>query len=250
MTTGLGAGIEELEEDGPGACEEGGYPRRFQYCSGVIPSGMGDGTLLVVAAELLSASARWLLVLPDLDTGLDPGALLLCSAWRPSGPFGSPLRLGLRLGGVLFCCCAACCAFCSACRLTAACIAAIFAVSSCGVDPASSAGLRENGFFDWGSGPEVFSGGGPEVICLVMMASMSVAALRLRTSSLGGGGAADEPTGTATGGVRVGARGGGLELVEATTDWPSCLSTLSMSCSKNFCFSLSKLTCGASCCPG
>ena len=51
VTTGLGAGIDELEEDEPAACEEGGYPRRFQYCSGVIPSGMGDGILLVVAAE-------------------------------------------------------------------------------------------------------------------------------------------------------------------------------------------------------
>ena len=98
VTTGLGAGMEELE-DGP-ACDEGGYPRRFQYCSGVIPSGMGDG-ILPVADELLSVSARWLLVLLDLDTGLEPGALLLCSG-RPSGPLGSPLRLGLRLGGVLF----------------------------------------------------------------------------------------------------------------------------------------------------
>ena len=143
MTTGLGAGIEELE-DGP-ACDEGGYPRRFQYCSGVIPSGMGEGILPVADEELLSASARWLLVLLDLETGLEPGALLLCSG-KPSGPLGSPLRLGLRLGGVLFCCAA--CAFCRACRLTAACMAAILAVSSCGVDPANSAGLRLNGFLD------------------------------------------------------------------------------------------------------
>ena len=56
------------------------------------------------------------------------------------------MRLGLRLGGVLFCCAA--CAFCRACRLTAACMAAILAVSSCGVDPANSAGLRLNGFLD------------------------------------------------------------------------------------------------------
>lgn len=83
------------------------------------------------------------------------------------------------------------------------------------------------------------------MICFVMMASISVAALRLRTSSLGG---ADGPTG-ATGG-RVGARGGGLALVDAATDWPSSLSTLSLSCNKNFCFSLSRLTCCASCCPG
>ena len=76
MTTGLGAGIEELE-DGP-ACDEGGYPRRFQYCSDVIPSGMGEGILPVADEELLSASARWLLVLLDLETGLEPGALLLC----------------------------------------------------------------------------------------------------------------------------------------------------------------------------
>lgn len=83
-------------------------------------------------------------MLLDLETGLEPGALLLSSGRPPSGPLGSPLRLGLRLGGVLFCACA----FWKACRLTAACIAAILAVSSCGVDPANSAGLRLNGFFD------------------------------------------------------------------------------------------------------
>ena len=71
------------------------------------------------------------------------------------------------------------------CRLTAACMAAILAVSSCGVDPASSAGLRLKGFFDCGSGPEESEGGGPDVICFVMMASISAVALRLRTSSLG-----------------------------------------------------------------
>ena len=50
------------------------------------------------------------------------------------------------------------------------------------------------------------------MICFVMIASISVAALRLRTSSLG----AEGPTGAAGG--RVGARGGGLALVDAATD--------------------------------
>ena len=66
------------------------------------------------------------MVLPERETGLDPGALLLLWSPPPSlGPLvGSPFRLGLRLGGALLlpwaaaaaaAATAAACAFCMAC---------------------------------------------------------------------------------------------------------------------------------------
>ena len=47
------AAAEEAAADEEG-CDEGGNPRRFQYCSAVIPSGMGDGTLGLEKEESIS----------------------------------------------------------------------------------------------------------------------------------------------------------------------------------------------------